>query len=247
MKKALFVLLCVVMNGYALEPTPNSGTQLGVEDNSKVSVKNAENQGNFLDSFGVGGELSTLGIGFNLSHVLYKDYLDLRFNVNYFTYSSNVSGNPYEVNMNTYGLLLDYKPFGGIFRVSGGLYYDNNNLQLSAGTQSLSLNGQTYNSSQFSNLSSSVNFAPIAPYIGIGFGSTSNLSQDRKGLYFTGDLGVLYSNPTVSINATCTSGTGVDCNSFNSNLSAQKNNIQNILTSYGQFYPVIGFGVGYRF
>ncbi len=201
---------------------------------------------NYLSDFGVGMNVGTLGVGIDISHQIYDDYLGLRFNANYFQYSSDVQGNPYAINMNTYGLLLDYTPFANNFRVSGGLYYNNNSLTMKS-SSTLSLNGQTYSSSQFGDLSGGVNFAPIAPYIGIGYGSKSAYDQDRKGLFFSGDIGILYSQPTLSINATCTSGSGVDCSSFNSNLNTERQNAQNTLNGYGQFYPVINLGFGYRF
>lgn len=201
---------------------------------------------NFLDGFGVGMNVGTLGVGIDVSHQIYKDYLGLRFNANYFHYNSDVQGNPYAINMNTYGLLLDYTPFENNFRVSGGLYYNNNSLTMQSAS-TLSLNGQTYNSNQFGNLSGGVSFTPISPYIGIGYGSKSAYTQDRKGFYFSGDIGILYSQPTLTINATCTAASGVDCASFNNNLNAERQNAQNSLNSYGQFYPVINLGFGYRF
>ena len=210
------------------------------------ATDNHDMQVGFMDGFGLGINLGTLGSGLNVSHYLYKDYLTLRANINYLPYSSNIDGNNYNINMNTYGLLLDYMPFAGNFRLTGGLYYNNNSLQI-ANSGSTTFNGETYNGVDYSSLKGAVTFNPLSPYLGIGIGSKSAYAKERKGLYVSADLGVLYALPVVSLSATCNPSSGIDCNQFYNNLNMERNNLQNILNTYGQFYPVLDIGLGYRF
>lgn len=241
MKKMFITFSLLSLQAYAIETT-----NIKITTTNPSSSLTIESQRSFMSGFSLGANMGTLGVGINLSHFIYKDYLDLRFNANYFQYNSDIASNPYAIKMNTYGMLLDYKPFGGNFRISGGLYYNNNSLSLNAGN-SLYLNGQTYTSDQISNASSSITFNPISPYVGVGFGSTNSASLYKRGLYFSGDVGVLYSTPSVSLNATCNSSGSMDCTDFNSNLDTERNNIQNTVNSYAQFYPVINFIIGYSF
>lgn len=142
--------------------------------NSKVEEKD------FVSAWGVGVQVGTLGIGLNVAHALYDDYLDVRGQYNYMSYNSNVNGDQFKMNFNTLGALLDYKPFGGSFRFTGGLYYD----------------GRTFEATGSDG--GSITYAPIAPYLGIGVGSFGATTVSQKGFLVNFDAGVMFSKATVS-------------------------------------------------
>ncbi len=202
--------------------------------------------GEIFGDTGIALKVGTLGVGLDVSKVLYKDYLNIRFNINSYSYASKIDNNPYNLNLQSYGLLLDYQPFANNFRISSGLYSNNNALNINAGS-TLNLNNQTYNSTQYGNLSGGVSYSQFAPYLGIGYGSNAVASKERKGFYLLGDIGVLMSTPTVNLNATCTMSSASGCNTFYNNLATEKQTIQNIINKYGSFYPVLDIGIGYRF
>lgn len=198
---------------------------------------------NFASAWGVSGQVGTLGLGFNVAHALYSDYLNVRFQANFAEYSTSLNANGVSnnanVDFNTYGLLLDYMPFGGVFRFTGGLYYDNRSLTVTGGSVDVG-NGITGSGT------AGVKFAPIAPYFGIGVGSQAASSLDKKGFLFAFDAGVLFQDPTAYSNLTCSSGAGA-CDGFAQQNSQWVSDAQSALSSYGQFWPVLSLSMGYRF
>lgn len=143
--------------------------------NSKVEAKD------FASAWGVGLQVGTLGIGLNVAHALYDDYLDVRGQYNYMSYNTEINGNQFKMNFNTLGALLDYKPFGGSFRFTGGLYYDGRTFEATGG-----------------GLGGSIAYAPIAPYLGIGIGSFGATTVSQKGFLVNFDAGVMFSKATVN-------------------------------------------------
>lgn len=146
-----------------------------------TTVNNAIESKDFASAWGVGVQVGTLGIGLNVAHALYDDYLDIRGQYNYLSYNSNINGTQFKMNFNTLGALLDYKPFGGSFRFTGGLYYDGRTFEATGGGE----NG-------------SITYAPISPYLGIGIGSFGATTVDKKGFLVNFDAGVMFSKATVN-------------------------------------------------
>jgi len=197
---------------------------------------------------GVAVNASTLGVGLDLSKAVYKDYLTVRFNANYLPLSMTAEQVNANLVLNTYGLLLDYQPFAGNFRLSGGLYYNNNSFSGTAKPdQSITLNGVTYQASDFTDYSAKVDFTKFAPYIGIGYGAGAVTSNARKGFFFKTDVGMMYAKPNLSVNAQCASSmTASQCQEFQFDLQEQIKSSQSTLNILS-FYPVVNLGLGYRF
>jgi hypothetical protein len=212
-------------------------------NSASVPVVTPDSQ-NFASAWGVAAQVGTLGLGFNLAHALYSDYLNARFQANYATFNTSLAANGVtntgNLNWNTYGLLLDYQPFAGIFRVTGGIYYDNRSLQISGGNIQVG-----------DNLSGSgnagINFAKWAPYLGIGVGSTAASSIDKKGFLINFDAGLLFQDPTAYANLTCNASTPQACANFNQQKNKWVSDMQNGLNAYGKVWPVLSLGLGYRF
>lgn len=195
----------------------------------------AESQ-NFASAWGVSGQIGTLGLGINVAHALYSDYLDIRGQYNYLAYSPTIDGNQFKMNFGTAGLLLDYKPFGGVFRLTGGMYYDNRSLSVSGNNIDLG-DGVTASGS------ASLNYPTISPYLGIGFGSYANSSVDKKGFLIAFDAGVMLSKATYNSNLTCSGG---DCSDFDQQRQSFEDSVNSGLRSF-PFYPVLSLSLGYRF
>lgn len=199
---------------------------------------------NFASAWGVSGQVGTLGLGFNVAHALYSDYLNVRFQANFAAYSTNLNANGVNntanVDFNTYGLLLDYMPWGGVFRFTGGLYYDNRSLSITG--NNVDIGGGVTGSG-----TAGVSFAPIAPYFGIGIGSQAASSLDKKGFLFAFDAGVLFQDPTAYSNLTCSSSTAGACDGFAQQNSQWVSDAQSAINSYGKFWPVLSLSMGYRF
>jgi hypothetical protein len=89
---------------------------------------------------------------------------------------------------NRAGLFADYFPFGGRFRLTGGLTYADASVVLKSqfdGATSVTLNGQTVTPAASDYLNARVSFPKVMPYVGIGWGH-----QEREaGFGFVGDIG----------------------------------------------------------
>lgn len=254
-KLLLLLLITVSVAVYAEEnqameldntsPQPSSATivQPQATNNEQLvsaiiptKITNEQESKDFASAWGVGLQVSTLGVGINVAHALYDDYLDIRGQYNFLPMGQQtIAGNSMGVNFNTIGLLLDYKPFGGVFRFTGGLYYDGRNISTSG--NNLDINGTSASGN------TGINFPTIAPYLGVGVGSYGASTMDKKGLLVAFDAGVLFSKAKAYANVQCT---GADCSSFTTNTQDYINGLNNSFAAF-PFYPVLSIGVGYRF
>jgi hypothetical protein len=130
---------------------------------------------------------------------------------------------------------MDWRPYGGRWRLSGGLLFGGDHVDKVA--QSLGgnylLNGNTYPVNNAGIVSAHVSFARPAIYAGFG-GGTGIL----KGLTIAFDAGIVVRNGTLSTNAT---GPLQGSAQFESDLAATAAQFRTRLVQ-----PVIGIGLVYR-
>ena len=152
-----------------------------------------------------------------------------------------------DLELKSAGLLLDWHPFSGVFRVSAGAYWNGNEATAvgrpTGGTYEF--NGVTYNAADIGSLNGRIDFESVAPYFGIGWASAPKAG---RGMTFSFDLGVLYQGePNVGLTAVC--GPLVlpgDCATLQGDVAAEQASLQEELSDY-KFHPVVSFGIGYRF
>jgi len=205
---------------------------------SQPNTPDAHSAGPF--DFGVAA--GTAGIGAQVSLQVIPGALAIRAVANTlsFTHSTTSDDVDYKgkLKLNNQWLLLDWAPFSGHFRFSGGLVLNHNSLHLD-GTPSNSnggyvVNGNTY---QLSDLTAQVNFRKTAPYVGLGWGST-----EAGGLHFIGDIGAIaQGKATVKLTAT-----GQDAMAAQGDLQKSQADLQSDMNSF-RWYPVVQLGLGYRF
>lgn len=190
----------------------------------------------------------TLGAGLDVSKGI-SETLALRLQANAFSYDEDITESDVEyradLDLKSAGLLLDWHPFSGAFRVSAGAYWNGNETTVTGrptgGTYVI--NGQPYSSTDIGSLNGKIDFPSVAPYLGIGFGSSPKAGG---GMTFSFDLGVLYQRePNVGLTVVCGS-TVLDCNLLQSRVAAEAVSLQDELKDF-KFYPVVSFGIGYRF
>jgi hypothetical protein len=100
------------------------------------------------------------------------------------------------------------------------------------------VNGTTY-SALGSSINGKVDFNKAAPYFGLGFGGTIG-----AGITAGFDLGALYvGSPNTSLTA---SGAITSVPGFGANLASEQSSLQSKVNDF-RFYPVVQFGLGYRF
>ncbi len=201
------------------------------------------------EGLGLGVKAGTLGAGIELSASLINN-TRLRGGFNYLTYSfdSTISDIDYdfESEFNSFSVMLDWHPFGNSFFLSGGAYFNNNSISVSgtASDDSIgSLSPQLGALTDLVSISGDVEFAPVAPYAGLGW--RSNNSDSGWGISL--DLGVLFQGtPDVTnlrLNAP------VDVNQFaevQDFLAEQEKEIKDDLDIF-QFYPVATLMLIYHF
>jgi hypothetical protein len=150
-----------------------------------------------------------------------------------------------DLDLRTGGLLLDWHPGGGVFRLSAGAYYNGNEGALTGkptgGT--FEFNGVTYPASAVGSLTGEATFEHLAPYVGIGFSNAG-----KKGWKFAVDLGALYQNsPQVALQVQCGAAlTPAECTTLQGDVQAEEAQLQEEVTDY-KWYPVFSIGIGYSF
>ena len=203
-------------------------------------------QASDMTGIGIGAKVGTLGIGADVIGRI-NDSLNLRLGLQGFTYETRVtySGVDYDADLELFSgmLLADWFPFANNFRISGGLMVNQNEVTLTGkptrGTYSI--NGTTYPAILVGNLTGKGDFNTVAPYAGIGYGGAFS---DTGNWSFFFDLGVLFQgSPNVSYTAD-----GILANNpiFLANLEQERQDLEDDLEKY-QYYPVLSFGVTYKF
>lgn len=163
------------------------------------------------------------------------------FNHDYNTTSDGVAYNG-KLKLASAMVVTDWHPFGGAFRLTGGLVFNNNKFDLTGQPAggNFTINGVQYPATAAGSVTAKVTFDPVAPYLGFGWNQGS---PDSEGLHFTSDIGVMYQgSPKVSLTA---SGAASDP-ALAADLATAQDALRKQLNNY-KFYPVIQVGIAYRF
>ena len=189
----------------------------------------------------IGSLGGALQVGFALS-----PSVAVRLDLNGFkrNFSKVSEGQNYDgkLKLQTGGFLADWHPWQSSFRVTAGLYSNQNKLDMNAtpdAAGNYTFNGTTYTAAQVGTAGARVDFRSAAPYLGFGWGHGGSDS----GLQFTSDIGVIGQGaPRVQVNVS-----GAANNpALASNVQAAQVQLQSDLNSF-RYYPVIQLGIGYRF
>ena len=194
-----------------------------------------------------GGQTAgTLGIGPEIGYTFSK-YLNARVGFNYFKlgYDGTKSDIDYDfdLNLQNASAILDWHPFGNAFRLSGGVFYNGNNLGANAKPTSgrFKIGDHTYPAGLVGNLSGDIDFNYFSPYFGFGV-NTAFGKEKSFGLQV--ELGVLYQgSPKVSFSA---DGPLSENPVFLKDLAKEEDSLSDDLNNY-KFYPVLSVGVTYSF
>jgi len=198
-------------------------------------------------TYNVGLKFGTLGLGLDLSTPL-TEKTSVRFNINGFTYSDTqeIDDVSYDGDLDllTVGALLDYYPTSTNFRLSGGVYYNDNKFSGTAvptATTVVELNGVDYGVNDIGRVDSEVTFDKFAPYLGLGWGNQAT----ESGWGFSLDVGAMYhGEPESEIDVVINNATIEQ--QIRDDVEAEKKSAQDDISSY-KFYPVVMVGVNYSF
>lgn len=163
----------------------------------------------------------------------------MKFNANHtqadISYSASLKISSFEALADLYpGAYKSFHLTGGI--VTNPLTISGTGLTNSG---SFKINGHSYTAEQVGTLSASGKFPSASPYLGLGFGTPA-----RGGpIEFLFDLGAVIGQPTITLGAT---GAASD-SQLASDLQAQAATTQHDVRKYLKVFPVLSFGIGYRF
>ena len=196
-----------------------------------------------LSGVSIGVNVSTLGIGPQLGYKFSSGF-GMRADAAFFGYDDNFHAGHVDydghAHFESYGLVGDFYPFAGSFRLTGGLRLNENDVTaVSNPYQTLSFHGFTAPAGELGSLSGKATFNQVDPYA--GFGWAFDLGS---GLGLTTDFGAMYQGrPHVSLNlsgpASLVPGAGAAVQSERAELQHDANGFT--------FYPVVEIGLVYKF
>lgn len=192
----------------------------------------------------------TTGMGIHLT-AKFTDNVNFRFGLNGYNHDTTESTDDanynLDVKLQTVDALVDYHPFGGGFRLTGGVMYNGNKLDARAtptGAGTYTFNGQTYTAADAGDVTGKIDFNKIAPYVGIGFG---NAVAKNKGWGFTADLGVMFmGSAKINLASNNCTATSTVCDQLTNDLQAESAELRDDAKDF-RYYPVARVGVAYRF
>lgn len=193
----------------------------------------------------IGGKLGTLGPGLEMTGYLLPQ-LNVRVNGNYLPFSVHGSSDDvdYDVDIRFASVIgmFDWFPFENNFRVTAGVAFNNNKLDLKGDLgDSTTLGDHSYSASEIGTLKGRATFDDVAPYLGIGYG---NAVADDVDLTFSFDLGVIFQGtPDIQLSA---NGTKSGDPTFQADLKKEEQDAQDVADKF-KVYPVISFGIAYYF
>ncbi len=198
------------------------------------------------DDFSAGFKISTLGPGVEVEQK-FGVLLGVRLGLNYLPITTHFSVDDVrykaDFSWKSASLLADFYPFAGIFRVTGGFFYNGNTVDVSASPQGdVQISDNTYNASDVGTISGSVDFNELAPYLGLGWSAGSGSSG---GWTVSVDLGVMFQG-SPSVSSLSASGSLSSNPAFNADLDQERDDIKDKMDSF-EYYPVVAFAVSYHF
>lgn len=201
-----------------------------------------------LFAWTIGPEIGTLGYGVNSGfHITSR--LGVRFAIHNGSYSQTIHEESLrydgETRLDNAGGIVDFYPSDSGFRISGGLFANNNKIRLvSNEVRTFIINGNPYDAGLLGNITGEAKFNQVAPYLGVGWAT----KQLGPGWGLLVDAGVYYQGrPRIALSPHPIAGdTSRFPAMFRTDLSAE---IANTERDMGReaYRPVIAVGVVFGF
>ncbi len=208
---------------------------------SPVAAQEAGEEGVRISAAITGG---TLGIGPELG-VRFSDHLGVRGSATFLGVGANFDVEDIEydgdLNLESYGAMLDVYPFGSHFRLSAGARINNNRGRVAATPQgTVELGDQEYTAAQVGTLRGRADVKNLAPALTLGWSGAR-----RRGFMFSFDAGVLFQG-SVRVRDFTASGTAAASPAFRTSLEAERRELQDDIDDY-KAYPIAQVSIGWRF
>jgi hypothetical protein len=179
----------------------------------------------FSDHVGVRGSATFLGVSsdFDSGDITYRGKLKLK----------------------SFGAMVDVHPFGGAFRVSAGARINHNRVNVSAtpgpnNTGTVTVGDEEFTAAQVGTLSGRATVKKFSPALTLGWAG-----KNRPGLFFLTEAGVLFQG-AARLRDFRASGSASASPQFNAALERERRALQDDVDAV-KVYPILQFGIGYRF
>ena len=194
----------------------------------------------------------TTGLGGTLTVPLYGNYLNLRGTIHRYSVDEDLEedGVDYDatLDLENYGLLLDWHPFAGGIRLTAGIVSSRNDITGTAvPTEPTEIGDVTFSPADIGTLHLKAKYSnSMSGYVGLGWGNAV-CPEDR--FTFSFDIGVIVTSP-LEVELTADSPIGssnpVIQAQLLKELRTEEENLEKDLEDV-EAWPVISLGVGYRF
>jgi len=211
-------------------------------------------------AIGVGVKISTLGIGGEAALPLsQRSNVRVGFNVFNYGHTFDKDGVSYKgtLNLRSAQATYDFFPLGEFHVSPGVLLYNGNKLTAGAsvpGGQTFSLNGVDYMSDAADPITGAGKLTSykVAPMVLLGFG---NLIPRHRHFTASFEIGAAYQGPpriALNLAGSACDSSGLNCRSISSdptiqsNIQLEQSKLEKKASPF-RFYPVISFGLGFKF
>ncbi len=189
---------------------------------------------------GLGLKLGTTGAGLELSHG-FGEKVVLRGGYSVLTRDETIddTGVTYdaELNKDNLSLLLDWHPWAGAFKLTGGIHsHSDNSLEIIAQPATggaYTINGRTYTANNIGTLKGVIGLEKTTPYLGIGWGHAAK----AKGFTFLLDVGLQFQDsPDVKLSVNTCGLPAAVCTQLNRDIRPRLSSLKGILkiTTFGR-------------
>jgi len=199
---------------------------------------------------GLGLKLGTTGVGLELSHG-FSERVVLRGGYSVLGLDETIDDTDMiydaEFNKDNLSLLLDWHPWAGAFKLTGGVHsHSDNSLEIIAKSDTggtYTINGRIYPADNIGTLEGVIDLKKTTPYLGFGWGHAAK----AKGFTFLLDVGLqLQDAPDVKLSVNTCGLTAAACAQLNTDIQAEVVQLENDIEDY-DLWPVINLSLHYRF
>ena len=190
--------------------------------------------------FSVGVTGGTLGIGPEIGYRA-STKIGVRANATFLNFSHGFDSDDLnydgKLKLNSFGGMIDFYPFDGGFRVSGGARYNQNKARaVATPTGNASVGGQVFTPAQIGTLTGRATVKDFAPALTLGYGSSFG-----SGFTVGFEAGALFQGKVRLRNFTSSTGLIPQAR-----LEAERLDLQDDVDDY-KVYPIVQLTLGYRF
>ena len=182
-------------------------------------------------AIGIGVKAGTTGIGVDAAMSVFPlvdariGYSGMKWGLDKDTSGASYKG---DIKLSNVNALLDFHPLGPMFRLTGGLIFNQNKYDATGTANGIP---GSFNATVESGRSA-------APYLGVGWGRVAGM-----GVNVYADLGLMFmGEPKATITANCTGLTAGQCTTLQNQVASEQQALQDSLNRF-KTYPVLNIGV----